>query len=407
MTAQIAESVVGHGRDPGVQPRARVPRGVRRGERREPADEHVRAVAQLALLPGDRGLRHRRDRVGAARRRPPARPGHALGRHAHLRRLPAQPRLPASPGAVGPLRPGAVGGRRDGEDLVGPRHRAPRSRTRRTRAGSSASRDGSTWTRSGSRTARSRSSAASTCTSPPARASRSSGTPATGSRRSRSSSAASTTPTTARSASTASTCARSSSARTGGSSASSSRTRSSSRGRSPTTSASRVPARPTRRCARRRRAIGIDRVAARFDDGLGHLVREGGAGLSAGERQLISIARALLADPRILILDEATSNIDRPTEILIEQRARPAPARPHVDHHRAPPRDGPPRGRDPRRRARPDRPARHRARAARRGRPVPPPRARPARAGHRVRACKKSVAPERPVEDSQGSSRRR
>ena len=66
-------------------------------------------------------------------------------------------------------------------------------------------------------------------------------------------------------------------------------------------------------------SIGIDRVAARFDDGLGHLVREGGAGLSAGERQLISIARALLADPRILILDEATSNIDRPTEILIER----------------------------------------------------------------------------------------
>ena len=54
-------------------------------------------------------------------------------------------------------------------------------------------------------------------------------------------------------------------------------------------------------------------------DGLDHLVREGGAGLSAGERQLISIARALLADPRILILDEATSNIDRPTEILIER----------------------------------------------------------------------------------------
>jgi ABC-type multidrug transport system fused ATPase/permease subunit len=41
--------------------------------------------------------------------------------------------------------------------------------------------------------------------------------------------------------------------------------------------------------------------------------------LSAGERQLISIARALLADPRILVLDEATSNIDRPTEVLIEQ----------------------------------------------------------------------------------------
>jgi ABC-type multidrug transport system fused ATPase/permease subunit len=66
-------------------------------------------------------------------------------------------------------------------------------------------------------------------------------------------------------------------------------------------------------------AIGVDRVARRFDEGLDHLVREGGAGLSAGERQLISIARALLADPRILILDEATSNIDRPTERLIEQ----------------------------------------------------------------------------------------
>jgi ABC-type multidrug transport system fused ATPase/permease subunit len=66
-------------------------------------------------------------------------------------------------------------------------------------------------------------------------------------------------------------------------------------------------------------AIGVDRVAARFDKGLEHVVREGGAGLSAGERQLISIARALLADPRILILDEATSNIDRPTEVLIER----------------------------------------------------------------------------------------
>jgi ATP-binding cassette, subfamily B, bacterial len=65
-------------------------------------------------------------------------------------------------------------------------------------------------------------------------------------------------------------------------------------------------------------AVGVDRVAARLSGGLDHAVREGGAGLSAGERQLISIARALLADPRILILDEATSNIDRPTEVLIE-----------------------------------------------------------------------------------------
>ncbi|MGH2888539.1 MAG: ABC transporter ATP-binding protein, partial [Solirubrobacteraceae bacterium] len=65
--------------------------------------------------------------------------------------------------------------------------------------------------------------------------------------------------------------------------------------------------------------VGLDRIAARFADGLAHRVREGGSGLSAGERQLISIARALLADPRILIFDEATSNIDRPTELLIER----------------------------------------------------------------------------------------
>ena len=67
------------------------------------------------------------------------------------------------------------------------------------------------------------------------------------------------------------------------------------------------------------KAIGVDRVAARFEEGLDHPVHEGGAGLSAGERQLISIARALAADPRILILDEATSNIDRPSEVLIER----------------------------------------------------------------------------------------
>ncbi len=65
--------------------------------------------------------------------------------------------------------------------------------------------------------------------------------------------------------------------------------------------------------------VGLDRLARRFPEGLEHPVQEGGSGLSAGERQLISIARALLADPRILILDEATSNIDRPTELLIER----------------------------------------------------------------------------------------
>jgi ABC-type multidrug transport system fused ATPase/permease subunit len=80
-----------------------------------------------------------------------------------------------------------------------------------------------------------------------------------------------------------------------------------------------APAASDAHVAETARAIGLDRVAARFSEGLGHAVREGGSGLSAGERQLISIGRALLADPRILILDEATSNIDRPTEVLIEK----------------------------------------------------------------------------------------
>ena len=106
---------------------------------------------------------------------------------------------------------------------------------------------------------------------------------------------------------------------TAASSESCSRIRSSSAARSPTTSASRGRRRPTTEIAEAARAIGVDRVAARFEDGLEHVVREGGSGLSAGERQLISIARALVADPRILILDEATSNIDRPSEVLIER----------------------------------------------------------------------------------------
>ncbi len=65
-------------------------------------------------------------------------------------------------------------------------------------------------------------------------------------------------------------------------------------------------------------AVGADRVAARLENGYDTCVGEGGDLLSTGEKQLISFARAVLADPRIFILDEATSSIDTQTEQLIQ-----------------------------------------------------------------------------------------
>ncbi len=65
-------------------------------------------------------------------------------------------------------------------------------------------------------------------------------------------------------------------------------------------------------------AVGADGFIMKLEKGYDTPVGEGGAILSGGQRQLISFARALLADPRILILDEATSSIDTQTERVIQ-----------------------------------------------------------------------------------------
>lgn len=67
------------------------------------------------------------------------------------------------------------------------------------------------------------------------------------------------------------------------------------------------------------RAVGADEFISSLKDGYDTPVEEGGVILSQGQRQLISFARALLADPRILILDEATSSVDTQTERIIQQ----------------------------------------------------------------------------------------
>ncbi len=67
------------------------------------------------------------------------------------------------------------------------------------------------------------------------------------------------------------------------------------------------------------RVVGAHDFIAALPDGYETEVQEGGGGLSTGQRQLISFARALLADPRVLILDEATSSVDAESERRIER----------------------------------------------------------------------------------------
>jgi len=70
------------------------------------------------------------------------------------------------------------------------------------------------------------------------------------------------------------------------------------------------------------RAVGAHDVIARLPQGYDTPIRERGNNRSVGQRQLISFARAALADPRILVLDEATANIDTFTEVLVQEGLR-------------------------------------------------------------------------------------
>ena len=67
------------------------------------------------------------------------------------------------------------------------------------------------------------------------------------------------------------------------------------------------------------KAVGAHDFIIRFEKGYDTVLQERGSNLSQGQRQLISFARAVLSDPRILILDEATANIDTQTEVIIQQ----------------------------------------------------------------------------------------
>ena len=94
------------------------------------------------------------------------------------------------------------------------------------------------------------------------------------------------------------------------------------RHRSPTTSASAGPTPTQEDVEAATRAIGAHDFIAALPEGYDTDVSNRGGLLSAGQRQLVAFARAFLADPAVLILDEATSSLDVPSERLVQRALR-------------------------------------------------------------------------------------
>ena len=89
------------------------------------------------------------------------------------------------------------------------------------------------------------------------------------------------------------------------------------------------------------RATYVDRFVHSLPDGYDTVIDDEGGTVSAGEKQLLTIARAFLADPTILILDEATSSVDTRTEVLIQQAMAALRSQPHELRDRPPAVDHP------------------------------------------------------------------
>ena len=156
VTAQLAESVAGMAVVQAFSRERAFQRRVRRPQRGEPGLERLRAEALLGLLPRDRVPRRDRDGRRPVRRREADRRWLAPDRDADRRDRDAAARLPAAPGALRALRPGAGRERRDDEDLDRARRRAGHHRPARRAARSATSRATSSSTTSSSPTATSR-----------------------------------------------------------------------------------------------------------------------------------------------------------------------------------------------------------------------------------------------------------